>query len=85
MTERYEIRIKTLLGPEWSGYFDGFNLQPAPNGETILTGEIIDQAALHGLLGYIRDLGLPLLSVNPLFSGQEESGDNGVEPLSQGK
>lgn len=61
--ENYEIRVKGRLGPEWSAWFDGLTVTSQPGGETVLSGAIADQAALHGLLIKIRDLGLPLLSV----------------------
>ncbi|MGD9100942.1 MAG: hypothetical protein PVF45_10720 [Anaerolineae bacterium] len=59
----YEIRVKGTLDEKWSDWFDGFSITPQADGETLLTGPVADQAALHGLLGNIRDLGLPLLSV----------------------
>ena len=62
----YEIRVIGLLDPCWSEWFDGLTISPQANGETLLTGVVRDQAALHGLLGKIRDLGLPLLSVKRL-------------------
>jgi len=65
----YQIRLKGHLGPQWAAYFDGFTLTNSENGEALLTGVIKDQAALHGVLAKIRDLGLPLLSVNRLASG----------------
>ena len=64
----YQIRLKGHLGPQWAAYFDGFALTNSENGEALLTGMITDQAALHGVLAKIRDLGLPLLSVNHLAS-----------------
>ena len=60
----YQIRIKGHLGREWSDWFDGLAIRLIDNGETVLTGPVADQAALHGLLKKVRDLGLPLLSVN---------------------
>ena len=66
----YQIRLKGHLGPQWTAYFDGFALTNSENGEALLTGMIRDQAALHGVLAKIRDLGLPLLSVNRLSSGE---------------
>jgi hypothetical protein len=66
----YQIRLKGHLGPQWAAYFDGFALTNSENGEALLTGMITDQAALHGVLAKIRDLGLPLLSVNRLASGK---------------
>jgi hypothetical protein len=61
--EIYQIRVKGHLDPERSSWFDGLNITHNNNGETILAGPIIDQAALHGVLLKIRDLGLPLLEV----------------------
>ena len=60
---RYEIRIRGLLPSHWSTWFDGFAVQPAGDGTTLITGQVADQAALHGVLQALRDLGLPLLSV----------------------
>jgi hypothetical protein len=59
----YEIRVGGLLDESWSAWLDGLAVEPRPNGETVLRGPIRDQAALHGLLAKIRDLGLPLLGV----------------------
>ena len=59
----YQIRVKGMLDSRWSDWFDGFSIKPQPEGETLMTGIVIDQAALHGLLNKIRDIGLPLLSV----------------------
>jgi hypothetical protein len=78
----YQIRLKGHLGPQWAAYFDGFTLTNSENGEALLTGVITDQAALHGILAKIRDLGLPLLSVNRLASG-EASDDADSEPRGQ--
>jgi hypothetical protein len=59
----YRIRVKGALDDKWSDWFDGFTTVPQANGETVLTGLVPDQCALHGLLAKICDLGLPLLSV----------------------
>ena len=59
----YEICVHGRLGPEWSDWFDGLTISHQANGESVLTGPVPDQAALHGILVKIRDLGLPLLSV----------------------
>ena len=59
----YQIRIKGHLGPEWTEWFEGLAIRLEDNGETLLTGVVVDQAALHGLLRKIRDLGTPLVSV----------------------
>ena len=59
----YQIRIKGHLGADWTGWFDGLAITLQDNGETLLTGPVVDQAALHGLLRKVRDLGMVLLSV----------------------
>jgi hypothetical protein len=60
---RYEIRLKGHLGPRWAARFDGMTLTPRADGTTVIEGPVVDQAALHGLLRTLRDLGLPLVSV----------------------
>jgi len=62
--ELYEIRLKGHLDDRWTNWFGGLTITLEDNGETLLTGPVIDQAALHGLLKKVRDLGMPLLSVN---------------------
>ena len=62
----YEIRVSGKLNLKWSDWFGGFTITPAGEAETRLTGTVADQAALHGVLHKIRDLGLPLLSVQRL-------------------
>ena len=59
----YQIRLKGHLGGQWAEWFEGLTITLEENGETLLTGSVVDQAALHGLLKKVRDLGLPLLSV----------------------
>jgi hypothetical protein len=59
----YEIRVEGLLDPRWSSWFDGLHITNEPRGVTVMAGAVVDQAALHGLLVKIRDLGLPLISV----------------------
>ena len=59
----YHIRVQGQLDARWADYFDGFIIASGECGETLLSGEVVDQAALHGVLGKIRDLGLPLLLV----------------------
>ena len=61
---RYDIRVKGHLDARWGARFDGVDLRHETDGTTVLTGHITDQAALHGLLQRIRDLGIPLVSVN---------------------
>ncbi|NTU66009.1 MAG: hypothetical protein HGB05_22040, partial [Chloroflexi bacterium] len=62
----YPIRLKGPLGSEWAAWFDGLSITLEDNGTTLLTGAVIDQAALHGLLKRVRDLGLTLISINPI-------------------
>jgi hypothetical protein len=62
-TRRYEIRLKGHLDARWAAWFDGLSLTKASDGTTVLHGPVADQAALHGVLQKLRDLGLPLLSV----------------------
>lgn len=64
----YTIHIKGELDPCWSTWFEGLTVVTADNGETSITGTVVDQAELHGLLNKIRDLGLPLISVMKLAS-----------------
>jgi hypothetical protein len=58
----YQIRVKGHLGPQWSEWFGGLSITLEDNGDTLLTGPVEDQAALHGLLRNVRDLGMPLIS-----------------------
>ena len=66
----YQIRLKGHLGREWTDWFEGLTITLEEEGDTLLTGPVIDQAALHGLLKKVRDLGLPLVSVNQVQSGE---------------
>ena len=59
----YQIRIKGHLGGQWTDWFEGLTITLEDNGETLLTGPVVDQAALFGLLRKVRDLGLPLVEV----------------------
>ena len=59
----YQIRIKGHLGDQWTDWFDGLAVTLEDNGDTLLSGSVTDQAALHGLLRKVRDLGMPLVSV----------------------
>jgi hypothetical protein len=69
----YKIRIKGHLGREWSDWFEDLTITLEENGTTLLTGPVIDQAALHGLLKKVRDLGLPLVSVSPVEPDQADT------------
>ena len=71
----YEIRIKGHLGHQWTDWFGGLTITLEDNGDTLLTGPVVDQAALHGLLKKVRDLGMPLVSVGPVESGQADTPD----------
>ena len=68
----YEIRLKGHLEARWVKWFNGLAIKLEDNGDTLLTGPVVDQAALHGLLKRVRDLGLPLLSVNSVEPDAEE-------------
>jgi hypothetical protein len=65
----YEILIKGHLDDRWSDWFGGLTITLEEDGNTLLTGPVVDQAALHGLLKKVRDLGMPLVSVNPVAPG----------------
>ena len=69
--EVYQIVVKGHLDSEWSEWFDGLTITLVDNGETILSGPVVDQTALHGVLIKIRDLGLPLLSLTRTETGGE--------------
>jgi hypothetical protein len=60
----YQIRIQGHLSTQWTDWFEGLTITLEEDGHTLLTGPVIDQSALHGLLKKVRDLGMPLLSVN---------------------
>ena len=65
----YQIRIKGQLDSQWTNWFEDLTITHEDNGDTLLTG-LVDQAALHGLLKKVRDLGMPLVSVSPLEPGR---------------
>ena len=71
--ELYEIRIKGLLDDRWAAWFEGLTLTREDNSETLLTGLVVDQAALYGVLRKVRDLGMPLLSVTRVRPGQDDT------------
>ncbi len=64
----YEIRLRGLLGDQWADWFAGATIAQRDNGDTVLTCSLSDQAALHGLLKKVRDLGMVLLAVNCISS-----------------
>jgi hypothetical protein len=66
----YQIRISGHLGGEWTEWFGGLVITLEDNGETLIAGPVVDQAALHGLLRQVRDLGMPLLSVTRVEVGR---------------
>jgi hypothetical protein len=70
--QRYEIRFKGHLDDRWVDWFEGLAITLEENGNTLLSGPVTDQAALHGLLKKVRDVGLPLLSVNSVGLDSEE-------------
>jgi hypothetical protein len=69
------IRIEGHLGPRWSSWFEGLAITLQDNGQTLLSGPVVDQAALHGVLRKVRDLGIPLLSVVCVKAGQAETSE----------
>ena len=71
----YQIRIRGHLDSQWADWFEGLIITLDDNGDSLLTGPVVDQAALHGLLKKVRDLGLPLVSVCPLKHGRADQSD----------
>jgi hypothetical protein len=67
----YQIRIKGHLDRRWTDWFGGLTITLEDNGDTLLTGPVVDQAALHGLLRKVRDLGMPLISVIQSEKGEQ--------------
>lgn len=64
----YQIRVQGHLGRQWADWFEGLEITPEENGISLLAGAVVDQAALHGILRRIRDLGIELISVNAITS-----------------
>jgi hypothetical protein len=75
---RAQIRVKGQIGEHWSDWFEGLTVTHTNQGETVLTGLVIDQSALYGLLAKLRDLGLPLLSVSTLEMDDEREEEGNV-------
>jgi hypothetical protein len=75
---QYDIRIQGHLDSRWAAWFDGMSLTTESDGTTVLSGPVVDQSALHGLLQKVRDVGLPLVSVTRRQSGQP--GSSSVTP-----
>jgi hypothetical protein len=71
----YQIRIKGHLGCEWTNWFGGLTITPQDNGETLLSGLVIDQAALYGLLKKVRNLGMTLISVSSIEPGPAKTAE----------
>ena len=74
----YRIRIKGHLGPQWTDWFEGLAIRLDESGDTLLTGPVVDQAALHGLLRKVRDLGMPLVSVRPIRQNVSDGIEEGA-------
>ena len=71
----YQIRLKGHLSPQWRDWFEGLTITLEEDGNSLLTGGVIDQAALHGILKRVRDLGMPLLSVNSVEPGSQDTSE----------
>ena len=71
----YQIRLKGHLGRQWTDWFGGLTITLEENGDTLLTGLVVDQAALHGLLKKVRDLGTPLLAVMRIGAHHADTSD----------
>jgi hypothetical protein len=80
--EHYEIRVAGRLGPRWAAWFDGLAIVPGDDGTTAISGAVVDQAALHGLLQKLRDIGLPLVSVTPI--PHDTSAERSARPTPEG-
>jgi hypothetical protein len=81
----YEIRLRGHLDGKWAAWFEGLTITLEDNGDTLLTGPVTDQAALHGLLRKVRDLGMPLVSVRPLQHGPSTTLGTGQADQSEAK
>ena len=79
--QRYEIRISGRLSPRWAAWFDGLSLTHEGDGTTVLRGPVVDQAALHGVLQKLRDLGVPLVSLAALAPLRTDAPTTEPRPL----
>ena len=77
---QYEIRVEGHLGTRWTAWFDGMSVTTEDDGTTVLRGSVVDQAALHGLLQKLRDVGIPLISLTPVEAPTTE----GLAPHHEG-
>jgi len=71
----YQLRLRGHLGPQWADWFGGLSITSADNSDTLLTGPVTDQAALHALLKRVRDLGMTLVSVGPVEPAPADPSD----------
>jgi hypothetical protein len=69
---QYEIVVDGHLGARWAAWFDGFTITREPDGTTVLRGHVVDQAALHGLVQRLGDIGIPLISLTPVEAPTHE-------------
>lgn len=83
-TERYEIRIRGRLGARWAARFDGMTLTALDDGTTVIEGPVADQAALHGVLQQLRDLGIALVSLTQRPPATPADGHEPTAPTSPG-
>jgi hypothetical protein len=81
----YQIRIKGQLDSQWADWFAGLTIILEDDGNSLLTGPVVDQAALHGLLKKVRDLGMPLVSISPVVSSPSETLGTGQADISKVK
>jgi hypothetical protein len=73
---QYEIRVDGHLGTRWAAWFDGLAVTSESDGTTVLRGSVVDQAALHGLLQKLRDVGIPLISLRQVPSDETHEGNS---------
>ena len=72
----YQFKLKGHLSQQWLNWFEGLIVTLEEDGNTLLSGTVVDQSALHGILKKIRDLGMPLLSMNSVETGAQDVSDN---------